>query len=253
MVYKHDLRPNDQFNLTTPHPPNSYSTALLYWVTLWFPEGIKLSHFIPSAWMLFPSPLYLATIFSAIFSSHLEDLLRTVLPDSLRLDEGTHPSMRVPRPLYWFPITTCMVLKLPVCLPNYTVSSLKVRTTSWLQQFPKCLHNVCCIISIINKVVINERGSSGFQYIRPCPIRSGPCLASAAYPLPCSCSSNLGYLWFVTLSQNISAWNVLPLTYPFSKILINLQKKCQIIYSRASFLSPLPHQVVLSTPLSMLL
>ena len=48
MVYKHDLVTNDYFRLIMLHPVNYYSSA--YYMELHgFPEGIKLSHFTPSA------------------------------------------------------------------------------------------------------------------------------------------------------------------------------------------------------------
>lgn len=96
---------------------------------------------------------------------------------------------------------------------------------------------------------VDGRGSPVSQCtIRPGLTRSGPCLASAASPLLSSRSSNLKCLYFVTTSQNTSVWNVL-LTHPSGKVLNNLQKAVRaIIYSRASFRSPPPHPVVLSTP-----
>lgn len=168
----------------SPHSTFLTPTLLLYYTELhcgFQKASNSLTSFLqPERW----STIFIwSTIFSTIFRSHLEDLLSVVLPDSLGLDKGTGPLMCIHRPLSLFPLTTFMVLKLPVCLQSNTVSSLKVRTISWLQQNPKCLHSVCCMIS----PSITERGSSGFQHtITPCLIRSGSCLASVAYPLPCS-------------------------------------------------------------------
>lgn len=76
-----------------------------------------------------------------------------------------------------------------------------------------------------NKPPVSKYSSPSFECLMGSGlIRSSPCLASATDLLPYSCSTHLGYLCSVTTSQNVSAWNVLPLTYPSGKILFNLQK-----------------------------
>lgn len=70
-------------------------------------RGLKLSHFVPSAWMLFLISRHRGSFCPSL--GQPENLLRIVLPDVLGLDQGSPPTMCT-QALYLFPFILCMVL-----------------------------------------------------------------------------------------------------------------------------------------------
>lgn len=110
----------------SPCPTLLTPTLLLYYTELHC--GFQKASNSPTSFLQlecsFPALFIWSTIFSTIFRSHLEDLFGRVLPDSLSLDEGPRPTMCICRPPHLFPLTTCMVLKLPVCLSPQLHSKL---------------------------------------------------------------------------------------------------------------------------------